>query len=150
MNKKAALQLSINAIVIIVLAMTLLGLGLGFIRGMFSDITKTTGTVQEQVKNQILDDLRTGDKRLSFPSNRITVSSGDKEDLAIGVKNTEDQELFFSIVIERRLEDGSFIEVTPGTNQDGSFFWDDSSQSLEVGEARVFGILHHQYIWIHL
>ena len=38
-NKKGALELSINAIVIVILAMTLLGLGLGFVRGMFGKIT---------------------------------------------------------------------------------------------------------------
>ncbi|MBS3127550.1 hypothetical protein J4410_00200 [Candidatus Woesearchaeota archaeon] len=43
-HKKAALELSINAIVIIVLAMTLLGLGLGFIRNQFSEI----GDIEEK------------------------------------------------------------------------------------------------------
>ena len=41
-NKKASLEMSIQAIVIVVLAMTLLGLGLGFIRGMFKNIGSTT------------------------------------------------------------------------------------------------------------
>ena len=36
-NKRASLEMSIQAIVIVVLAMTLLGLGLGFIKGMFGN-----------------------------------------------------------------------------------------------------------------
>ena len=65
-NKKASLEMSIQAIVIVVLAMTLLGLGLGFIRGMFKNIGSTTEDVTEQVRQRILDDLITGDKKISF------------------------------------------------------------------------------------
>ena len=38
MHKKASLELSINAIVILVLAITMLGLGLGFTKGMFGQL----------------------------------------------------------------------------------------------------------------
>lgn len=86
-GKRGSLELSINAIVIIVLAFILLGLGLGFIRSQFKGIKETTGQVQEQVRQQILEDLRTGDKKLSFPSERVLVDKGGVKDLAIGIKN---------------------------------------------------------------
>ena len=35
MAKKGAFQLSVNAIVVLILAIVLLGLGLGFVKGMF-------------------------------------------------------------------------------------------------------------------
>ena len=60
-NKKAALELSINAIVIVVLAMTLLGLGLGFIRGMFNKINPLTDTTFEKISEQLNTDLATSD-----------------------------------------------------------------------------------------
>ncbi len=141
-HKKASLNLSINAIVIVVLAMTLLGLGLGFIRGQFKQITETTSTVQEQVKQQILDDLRTGNKKLSFPATRLTMGSSEKKDLAIGIKNTGDSELSYKIIIQERNEAGEFIDMEPTTNEDGTFFWDNTEQTLGVGESRVYGILH--------
>ena len=97
LSKKAALELSINAIVIVILAMTLLGLGLTFVRGMFEDITETTGSVQESVREQILEDLRTGDKKLSFPSSSVDVEGGDERTLAIGVKNTNARDINFII-----------------------------------------------------
>jgi len=55
-NKRASLEISIQAIVIVVLAMTILGLGLGFVRGLFKNITSTTEDVTEQVRQKILDD----------------------------------------------------------------------------------------------
>ena len=70
-NRKASLELSIRAIVIVILAMTLLGLGLGFIRTMFKDISGITTDVSEQIRQQILDDLITNDKRVSFPKTQI-------------------------------------------------------------------------------
>ena len=88
LKKKGSLELSINAIVIIVLAFVLLGLGLGFVRSQFKSMTTTTSQVQEQVKQQILEDLRTGDKKLSFPSQRVNIDKGSTMDLAVGIKNT--------------------------------------------------------------
>ena len=35
-HKKGSLELSINAIVILIMAITMLGLGLGFMKGLFS------------------------------------------------------------------------------------------------------------------
>ena len=66
-NKRASLEISIQAIVIVVLAMTILGLGLGFVRGLFKNISSTTEDVTEQVRQKILDDLITGDKKFHFP-----------------------------------------------------------------------------------
>src|SRR3989344_6529797 len=87
--KRGSLSLSINAIVIIVLAMTLLGLGLGFIRGLFKNIGETTGTVQEQVKQQILEDLKTGDKKLSFSTNSLQMESSGSQTITIGARNSK-------------------------------------------------------------
>ena len=78
-NRKASLELSIRAIVIVILAMTLLGLGLGFIRTMFKDISGITTDVSEQIRQQILDDLITNDKRVSFPKTQILIDKGGSE-----------------------------------------------------------------------
>lgn len=143
MDKKASLNMAIEVIVIVVIAMTLLGLGLGFVRNQFGQITETTSTVQEQIKQQILDDLRVGNKKLSFPTERFTMIGGQKKDMAIGVQNLLDTPLSFKLSILKRNDDtGQFDPVLPLTNEAGSFFWDNTDQKLSLGEARVFGILH--------
>ena len=96
-NKKASLEISIQAIVIVVLAMTLLGLGLGFIRGMFKNITSTTQDVTEQVRQRVLDDLISGDKKVSFPKTEIGVDKGGSEVLTVGVRNKKDTPLHYKI-----------------------------------------------------
>ena len=74
--KKGDLNLSIQVIVVIVIAFVVLGLGLNFVRSQFRNIEETAGSVQEQVRQQILDDLRTGNKKLSFPSTSINIEKG--------------------------------------------------------------------------
>jgi len=135
-NKKASLEISIQAIVIVVLAMTLLGLGLGFIRNQFKTISETAGSVQEQVKQQILDDLRSSDKKLSFPTNEVIIGKKDSQVLAIGVKNTKSNELRFSINIKA-------IDRVDGSRKDAlpdAFIYNKGSQKLDVNDARVYPI----------
>ncbi len=96
-DKKASLEISIQAIVIVVLAMTLLGLGLGFIRGMFKNIGSTTEDVTEQVRQRVLDDLITGDKKVSFPKTEIIVDKGGSQVLTVGIRNKKDTPLFYKM-----------------------------------------------------
>jgi len=96
-KKKASLELSIRTIVIVILAMTLLGLGLGFIRNMFSDIGGISGDVSEQIRQQIQDDLITNDKKLSFPKTEVKIDKGDSEILTVGIRNKEDEILSYKI-----------------------------------------------------
>ena len=74
MKKKGSLSLSINAIIVIVIAFVFLGLGLSFIRGQIGGADDTATMVQEQIKQSITEDLRTGDKKLSFPAQTLTPS----------------------------------------------------------------------------
>lgn len=148
-NKKATLELSINAIVIVVLAMTLLGLGLGFVRNMIGGLTETTGSVQEQVKQQILDDLRRGDKKLSFPSTELKTEISGEHVFAVGIKNTGDGDLKFKIRMYT-LQGGNEVYMPSSSKAvsqtigdltiEHGFFFDESVQSLSGTEANVYAL----------
>ena len=96
-NKKSSLELSIRTIVVVVLAMTLLGLGLGFIRTMFKNIGGISEDVSEQVRQKILDDLITGDKKISFPKTEVIIDKGGSQTLTVGVRNKKDLTLNYKI-----------------------------------------------------
>lgn len=53
MNKKAGMELSINAIVILIIAMVVLGIGILFIRGLFAKSAEklTTAISTQEIKN---------------------------------------------------------------------------------------------------
>ncbi len=136
-SKKASLNLSINAIVILVMAMILLGLGIGFIRSTFKNMGSTGTTVTDQVKQQILDNLRTSDKKLSFPSNDITLQKGESKTIAIGVKNQLEQDLTFSIEITQPETGG-----TGGSSSDLNIksMYSSDEQTLGVTDVSVIPI----------
>ena len=111
LKKKASLEISIQAIVIVVLAMTLLGLGLGFIRGMFGKLVPLNEDISDQVRQQILEDLKTGDKKLSFPKSELTIEKGKSTILHIGIKKKENEALYYTL---------NFAFISPAILSDGS------------------------------
>ncbi len=151
--KKGSLELSVNAIVIVVLAMTLLGLGLGFIRSQMKNISDTGNVVVGQIKEQILDDLRRSDKKLSMPQTDFEMHIGSSKTIAFGIKNMEDHTLHFKIKIidlndnADKCTDSNPNHEHPSRNRNSkvprdcaAFRWDNSGQVLKPSEANVYPI----------
>ena len=80
-NRKAALQLSINAIVVLILAITILGLGLGFIKGQFGALEKQFAGVSSEIKSELINKIRNSGELLVF--NQVELE-------AILVEHTQD------------------------------------------------------------
>ena len=98
LNKKGSLEISIQAIVIIVIAFVVLGLGLGFVKNTFKDITGTTKEVQAKIKEQILEDMRVSGKKVSVTS-QVTLERGSQVIENVGIVNTGLSERTFGIKI---------------------------------------------------
>ena len=88
MNKKAALQLSINAIVILILAITILSLGLGFIKGQFGALTERFSEVSSEIKSELINKIKDTGELLVFNRVEIEAKIGKPEEFYIGIKNT--------------------------------------------------------------
>jgi len=86
-NKKAALELSITAIVVLIIAITVLGLSIGFIKKQFGAgaelVTKELSGIKEGMREQV----RTGGDLLVFSAPE-EVTIGKPASTFIGVKNT--------------------------------------------------------------
>ena len=135
-SKRASLELSIRAVVIIVLAMTLLGLGLGFVRSMFSDIGEIREDVTDQVRQNIVDDLRNNDKKISFPKTEVNINKGDSEILAVGVRNKEDETLSYKMMFTpQSAPDGADL-----TSLGSWFQYSQDAHSLPSSESDVRNI----------
>ena len=89
MNRKAALELSINAIVVLILAITILGLGIGFIKTQFGGLQKQFSGVSKEIESQLLEKLRTSGELLSFNQEEVEAKIGKIEKFYIGIKNTQ-------------------------------------------------------------
>ena len=97
-NKKASLEISIQAIVIIVLAMTLLGLGLGFIKNMFGSITDLTRATFDKIADQLQRDLTATDQRLIFSQTKISLARAKSELYGWGIRNDGNSDIKYSAV----------------------------------------------------
>jgi len=103
-NKKAAMEMSVGTIVTIVLLMTVLVLGLVFIRTIFFSSTDNIKAIDQSIKNEINklfseDDAR---KIVVFPGSRkITIKKGNDEELGFGfsIRNIETTEGAFSYTV---------------------------------------------------
>ncbi|MBU0628681.1 MAG: hypothetical protein KKC75_05795 [Nanoarchaeota archaeon] len=88
-NKKAAMELSVTAIVVLILAIVMLGLGLGFIRGMFS---KVSSNFDEQISTEPEPPQATGSDPITLSRETMIVNSGSNTVLKIEVYNPSNQD----------------------------------------------------------
>lgn len=94
-NRKASLELSIRAIVIIVLAMTLLGLGLTFTKNIFGSVEELSASTFDKVSDQLQRDLVNNDEKLAFSQSKIDIERGESSLLGWGVKNENNAKLSY-------------------------------------------------------
>jgi hypothetical protein len=142
--KKGSLNLSIQAIVIVVLGITLLGLGLGFVQGIFDRLEVQTGDIFSTVEADIKDKLARTNEPLYFPPQKLDLEAGDENVYGIGVKNTGDLPLSLQVKFQVRVE-GIFEDFSPGKSMgfgigDSKFVagidWDNSVQRYSPGQGQ--------------
>ena len=88
MNKKAALELSINAIVVLILAITILGLGIGFIRSQFGALGKQFTEVSSEIRSGLIEKIKESGDLLVFNRAELAAGIGKNDVFYIGIKNT--------------------------------------------------------------
>jgi len=86
-SKKGALELSMNTIVIIVIGVTILSLGLMFVRGMFDKLTTQIDSIFGESENA-LNDLASHDDKLTVQS-KVMVEQGKQQIFKIWVVNMD-------------------------------------------------------------
>jgi len=134
-NKKGGLEISINAIVILILAITVLGIGLAFIRGMFKNTLGQLGEVSKDIENQMIEKIEEGEDRLTFLQNDIDIEKNEKKDIYFGVRNDNDDPKIFDIEFkcESSMEEISEVEIEEYIN----FNYFKETKELEKDEIMV-------------
>ncbi len=97
LNKKGSLNLSINAIVILILAITMLGLGLAFIRNIFGSATEEFEDIGGEVKKQMIEEMKASDDVVELSRPKVELKAGASTQLYIGFKNEGNTEMKFKI-----------------------------------------------------
>ncbi len=86
-NKRGALELSITAIVVLIIAITVLSLGVGFIKKQFSTGTELVEGSFSEIKQKLKEQMKDSGELLvfSFPDE---ANKGTPENIQVGVLNT--------------------------------------------------------------
>lgn len=86
--KKGAIELSIGTIVIVVLAMSMLILGMVLVKNIFGGATDITEMTIDQVRNEITKSWGEEKRLMIYPdSKQLRVRSGSEGAFAVGIKN---------------------------------------------------------------
>ncbi len=150
MRKKGSLNLSIEAIVIIVIAFIVLGLGLGFVRGIFEQGTGLTQNALVSAGDNIKDAIQKSNEPLYFPKDTLAIGAGKQSFEALGIRNVGDLAGDFKVEFYVRVK-SDFVQFTPeelktfgegDTAFTASVNWDNSLQHLDQGASKAipFGI----------
>jgi hypothetical protein len=112
-RKKGSLNLSINAIVVLILAITMLGLGLGFMRNMFKKTTSSFDDVAEDLKNEMISEIESGNERLIFNKYDVSMKKSSSKTLYFGVKNDLRDSATFTLLNDNAPAITNVGEYTP-------------------------------------
>lgn len=112
-NKKAAIELSVGTIVVIVIAMSMLILGLILVKNIFTIATYNVDQVGDKVKSEINKLFANEEQKIVLylpKGNQISVKKGDTFGVAFAIRNT-----------------------AKGESQAGNFAYTVAASSIETG-----------------
>lgn len=99
MKKRGAMELSMNTIIIIVMGITLLSLGLVFVRTIFGNIGELSQSAFEQADAEI-GKLSNVDTLLTISPPNINLEKGKSKAVDIVIANFESKEVSFSASVQ--------------------------------------------------
>ena len=134
-NKKGALELSVGTIVVIVIAMSMLILGLVLVRNIFSGATEATELINNNVKAQINQLFnQEGTKTVVYlPDNQADVEKGKTYNVRFGIKN----------VVQGEASAGKFTyQVSVGEIENGCQLSEQQAETyIRLGKSGALDIL---------
>ena len=93
MDKKGAVELSMTTIIIIVIGITILSLGLVWIRGVFSDVNTISSGAFDQANSEI-DDLFAGtDQAVGVSPSQLSLDPGGTDQASLAINNLESSDI---------------------------------------------------------
>ncbi|MBI2572653.1 hypothetical protein HYV86_02225 [Candidatus Woesearchaeota archaeon] len=148
-TKKGSLELSIQSIVIVVIAFIVLGLGLGFVQNIFDQGEGLTDTAFKGTADKLKTSIAKSNDPLYFPQDTLSLERGQEKVDGVGVKNVGDVPAEFSVRFSVRVnsQNNQFVAFEPGQVQtfgsaDSAFTagmdWDSTAHSLGPGQGEPF------------
>ncbi len=137
MNKKAGIQLSVNFLVLLVLAIMAFGLGVTIIYNLTGEMDTMATQMDEQTQRQLEQALAGGGTQVALPFNSKELRRGENSQLAFGIKNTESDVEEFHITID-------CISAYKHQREGGDAFEHDDHCGTETEDDKVAVLLSGQ------
>ena len=112
-NKRAAIELSLNFIVILIISIVIMVLGIALVTKFFSQTTTSQTEISSQLEQEIINSLR-GDNPVSIPYYNIELTGGQTKLVGVGILNIFGDQRQFKVSITNPSSDITVIN----TNKD--------------------------------
>jgi hypothetical protein len=99
-GKRGSLSLSINAIVVLIMAITMLGIGLFFIKNSMGGAMNQFNDVNQQIKSDMIAGMKDSTERITFKGEDVQFKAGDKKDLYFAIKNDGGNETTYGVLFK--------------------------------------------------
>ena len=129
--RKGSLNLSINAIVVLILAITLLGLGLGFVKSMFGSATDKFEVTDQELKSQMIDEIEQSGDKVTFNNMNFKTEAGAPKSFYFGVRNTASSQACFAFKWFCRASLDSECPQDPNSSE-GNWSWFDTYDTVSL------------------
>jgi hypothetical protein len=86
-NRRGAIELSITGIVVLIIAITVLGLILGFVRNYFKSVGERVEAPIKEIEETVKNQLAASGKTIALSPEDIDISKGQLKDIWIGTRN---------------------------------------------------------------
>lgn len=96
MNRRAAIELSANVIMIMVISSVILGLGLMLFFNLKGQAERYTDTIEQQTAEQLQALMLNDNSRVAIYPNDLTIQPGKSQMTTVAVQNMLDGEFYFS------------------------------------------------------
>lgn len=140
MVKKGAIQLSVNFVVTLILAIVVLLLGVSFVKYFFIEASVTSENLDRQTIDQ-LENLMAAGKQVAIPFSAKTIRSGSVGVFALGILNNLGETKTFQIDVSfSKAYDNDNEEIIPSSDPDEWVVPKTRQESIGNNKDRKFPI----------
>lgn len=100
LKNKKAIELSVNFIVILILAIATFSLAVALTYNIFAKAYKLKADIDSETKAQIGSLLDSGEQ-VALPAPRLRIQAGRNDVFGLGILNTEPEEAVFSVIADK-------------------------------------------------
>jgi len=132
-TKKAAIGLSVNILVVVIIGLVILGMGIGLLYQFIGGAQEIKGTLDQQTELQ-LESLINQGRTVALSTNTVTIRRGEQRVIGLGILNIEDRQTLYV-----EIPQGKFID-SEGTTQENVnteswFLYNNAGFNLNLDES---------------